>query len=286
MKQNCLKFSQQPFGNFLMMLATLYVQLGLWCLLLPAGWGAVIFVVLVAMSLLGLALVYWSSPRRLLALLPMPPVVAIRNVAWQVSLARLAQRLHIATPQLDKATSPLAIAFALGGSRRRTTIVLEEEFMAALTQQEVDAILAHELCHIAQGHTWQLTLLQAAFLPLLLPISFIIGGSVEILSGGRAWFGMTSRKLLSGLPYVFFPLTSLLVIMLMRRWEYAADNAAAQLVGKENILATLRCLHGVFMPGANWNQLTAFDQHRLRRVCNFFSTHPSIPQRITALWRS
>ena len=126
----------------------------------------------------------------------------------------------------------------------------------------------------------------AALLPLIFPLAFILGGLVEIFSGGRAWFGIRSRQLLSVLPYVVFPLTSLLVMMLMRQWEFAADKAAAQLVGKEKILATLRCLHGVFMPGANWNQLTAFDQQGFRRIYNFFSTHPSIPQRITALWRS
>lgn len=287
MNQICLKFSRQPSGSFLLLLVPLYLQLGLWCLLLPARLSIAVFIVLVALSLLGMVLAYKSSPQTLLALMPVQqPVVAISATAWQQSLARLAQQLQIATPRLYKTVPSLAIAFALGGSRQRTTIVLDEEFMAALTQQEVDAILAHELCHIAQGHTWQLTLLQAALLPLLLPLAFIIGGSVDVLSGRRRWFGMTSRKLLSGLPYVFFPLTSLVVMRLMRRWEFAADKAAAHLVGKDKILATLRCLHGVFMPEANWNQLTAFDQKRFRRFYNFFSTHPSIPQRITALWRS
>jgi heat shock protein HtpX len=278
--------SQPPLGSFLLLLATVYLQLGLWCQWLPAGLTPVVFGVLLIASTLGMLLAYWSTPAGLFSLMPMRPVVGIRHPAWHLSLARLARQLKITPPQLHQATSPLAVAFALGGSIQRSAIVLEEEFVSALTQEEVDAILAHELCHIALGHTWRLTLLQGALIPLLFPLALILGGILELVSGRRAWFGSTAHKLLSGLPYLFFPLTSLLVMMLMRRWEFAADKAAAQLVGKENILATLRCLHGVFMPDANWNQLTAFEQRRFRRLFNYFSTHPSIPQRITTLWRN
>jgi len=274
---------QSPLVGLLLLLGTLYLQLALWCQLLPHGMQVGVLSGLIIMSFIGLALVSGVAPGHLVRYLPLLPSGMPATSPYQQRLLTLCSRARLPVPQLQFTATAGSLAYAIGSTPQRSMIALEESFLNALSVDEVDAILAHELGHISLGHSAQLTLLHGAVLPLMLPLA----GLFAVVSGGlrRRFAVPVLRGALLLLPYVFLPLTSLLVLFCMRRWEYAADRFAVELVGKSAVLATLRSLHGVFMPEASWSQLTAFNERGLHRLFKQFSTHPSIPQRITALWR-
>lgn len=271
--------------QLVLLLAISTVQLSLWCLLLPADSWQLVFFIFLSLGMLGMLIAWRISPAWLGRILPVSSNMISKSELYQQRTQQLARRSSLPVPEVHAVNQSGVLACAMGGARRRALIRLDADFLQAMTAEETDAILAHELGHIALGHTAQLTLLQSALLPVLLLPALLPGLIMCLLWWRHRSLVHDVRSALSVLPYVIFPLTSLLVMIMMRRWEYAADRFAARLVGKSAVLATLRCLHGVLMPEASWSQLTAFRQERLHWLYSRISTHPTIPQRITALWR-
>lgn len=279
-RDNQVKSSGFPWG-LLLLLSTVLMQLVVVSLWFVPQYTLVIIIMWLLLSILGMGVIWILDPCHYSQWLT-PWVTQTASERYQL-IAQELRRFAQFTPVVMRVSHSPALAYAIGAQSKGAMIGLDETFLDAMKPQEVEAIIAHEMGHIALGHTQQLTLLQAALMPLLLPIAAV--GAIILGVGRRQQTRRVFFTFMSVSPHILLPLTSVTVMMLMRHWEYAADRYAANLVGKPTVLATLRCLHGVFMPEVSWNQVTAFDDRRLQRWLRPFTTHPSIPQRITALWR-
>ena len=200
---------------------------------------------------------------------------------WMTQLiTQLSNRLGISQPELYALTSEGINAFALGDARTSGVVFFHKQMLAHLTQDEVEAVLAHELAHLASGHAMLMTFLQGMTAPLIAPVAACAGFFMSLLFGIRG-FRQHLIQIYHMLSILLFPVTTLLIALVMRQWEYAADAQAARLVGKTKYIAALQCLHGSFFQHPDLLNYAAGksaadnDQWAL--------SHPSLKQRIHAL---
>ena len=131
-------------------------------------------------------------------------------------------------------------AFAIDNLTRHGHVLLHQQVLTSLTHDEVEAILAHEICHIEKGHAGILTFMQGVMLPITLPLALLINSMFSRFFGSSSF----KTKLLrtnSLLSFICFPLTSIVLLLFSRYWEYEADACASSLVGKEQYQHALRC---------------------------------------------
>lgn len=195
-------------------------------------------------------------------------------------IGHLSQRLGIRAPDVYALNTDGINAFALGHIGSSGVVFYHARMLAHLTQDEVEAVMAHELAHLAEGHAVITTFLQGMTAPLLVPVAACAGYFMSLLFGIRG-FRQHFLQLHHMLNILLFPVTTVLLALLMRQWEYAADARAARLVGKVKYIAALQCLHGSFFQAPDLLNLAAVrsaadnDQWAL--------SHPRLKQRIRAL---
>jgi Zn-dependent protease with chaperone function len=200
---------------------------------------------------------------------------------WMRQIVRqLAQRLGMYPPDLYILSSEGINAFALGDARTSGAVFFHGHMLAHLTQDEVESVLAHELAHLASGHAMLMTFLQGMTAPLIAPLAGLAGIFISLLFGIRG-FKQYFIQVYHMLSMLLFPVTALLIALVMRQWEYAADAQAAQLVGKARYIAALQCLHGSFFQHPDLLNLSA-GQPTLDND-QWALSHPSLKQRIHAL---
>jgi heat shock protein HtpX len=203
---------------------------------------------------------------------------------WLRSITQqLAQRLTIAEPEVHILRTDGLNAFAIDNLTRRGHIMLHQQIISSLTHDEIEAIVAHEMCHIEKGHAGVLTFMQGVMLPISLPLSLLICIVFCLVTG----FDQFKPKLLqvnSFLSFALFPFTSVVLLLVSRGWEYEADACASSLVGKNQYLQVLRCLHGSFFQHPNF--LATIKKHGKTKTRDGGITHPSLTQRINALQES
>ena len=198
----------------------------------------------------------------------------------QLIVRQLSHRLGISQPGLYGLSTEGINAFALGDARKSGVVFFHVQMLAHLTQDEVESVLAHELVHLASGHAMLMTFLQGMTAPLIAPLAACTGLFMSLLFGVRG-FKQHFIQVYHMLSVLLFPVTTVLIALVMRQWEYAADAQAARLVGKTKYIAALQCLHGSFFQHPDLLNLTTGqpasnnDQWAL--------SHPSLKQRIHAL---
>lgn len=201
--------------------------------------------------------------------------------AWLHRLvSELSNRLGIQKPALHPLSAEGINAFALGDARTGGVVFFHRQMLLQLTQDEVEAVLAHELAHLDAGHTMMMTFLQGMTAPLLAPVAVCASLFISMLFGIR---GIRQHfiQIYHMLNVLLFPLTSLLIALVMRQWEYAADAQAARMVGKAKYIAALQCLHGSFFQQPDLLSLSssrAFPEND-----QWALSHPRLKQRIQAL---
>lgn len=192
----------------------------------------------------------------------------------------LSQRLGMSPPELYTLASDGINAFALGDARTSGAVFFHRQMLTHLTQDEVESVLAHELAHLAAGHARLMTFLQGMIAPLIVPMAVCAGFFISLLFGIRG-FRQHFIQVYHMLSVLLFPVTTVLIALVMRQWEYKADAQAAKLVGKAKYIAALQCLHGSFFQHSDLLNLSTAqatpdnDQWAL--------SHPSLKQRIHAL---
>ncbi len=211
------------------------------------------------------------------------------RVQWlSVMNQQLAYQANIAEPEICILNTVGINAFALDSIFGRGYVLLHGHILSSLTQDEIEAVLAHEICHIAKGHASILTFVQGMTVGVTMPIALLLNVCLGIFTRFRH-FRRRLIKLNSLILFLSFPITSLFIMLVTRQWEYEADHCAAGIVGKQQYLQVLRCLHGSFfqhpnllsrsswLPG-NANVLSQWLKRPVSRL-----SHPSLAQRIKAL---
>ena len=266
-------------SHALLLGASLLAQLWLVGLLVLALAPATLFYISALLLVAGLLLLAVLKPlcRMLFRVSAVP--------AWMELLAaNHANALSLPKPQLYQLATPGINAFALSGIGRAGIILFHSQIIRQLTQDEIEAVIAHELAHLSARHSTVMTFLQGMAMPVVLPLALCLSLCVWMLPGKRS-IRNSFINAYSVCSVLIFPLSSACIAVVSRQWEYRADAVAARLVGSHRYVATLRCLHGMFFQHPDMLSMTVMSA-RASRCDEWGISHPGLGRRIAALRES
>jgi heat shock protein HtpX len=206
---------------------------------------------------------------------------------WLVDMvARLARAAGVGMPEVGVFQSPAPNAFATGYSRDAALVAVSTGLLAAMNEEEIEAVLGHELTHVANGDMVTLTLIQGVVNTFVIFLSRIIGNIVDRMffrsedGRGPAYFlSVIASQILLGI------LASMIVMAFSRWREFRADRGGAHLAGIPNMIAALQALKRAHEPLPS-QQFAAFGITSgavSRGIQRLFMSHPPLDERIAAL---
>ena len=236
-------------------------------------------------SLISLAMSKWMAKRAMGVKVIERPANA--DEEWLVSTVRaLAGQAGIGVPEVGVFDSPQPNAFATGARRDAALVAVSTGLLRGMSRSEVEAVLGHEITHVANGDMVTLTLIQGVVNTFVIFLSRIVGSIVDrSLSRdgeGRGGIGYFVTVMVTQL--VLGILASMIVMWFSRRREFRADAGGARLSGRNNMIAALERLKAAHEPSLP-TQLAAFGigggpGTGLQRL---FLSHPPLEERIAAL---
>lgn len=205
--------------------------------------------------------------------------------AWLLAtVAAQAQRAGIAMPEVAVYDGE-PNAFATGASKNASLVAVSTGLLASMTQEEVEAVLAHEVAHIANGDMVTLTLIQGVVNTFVIFLARVVAYAVDSFlrkdeesSGPGIAYTITAIVC----DILFGILASIIVAWFSRQREYRADRGAAQIMGTPRPMIDALARLGGFQPGALPKNMAASGIAG-GGVLSLFSSHPSCEERIAAL---
>ena len=205
---------------------------------------------------------------------------------WLVDTVRkYAADAGIGMPEVGIFDSPQVNAFATGMTKNNSLVAVSSGLLQQMTREEAEAVLGHEIAHIANGDMVTLALIQGVVNTFVMFLSRVIGHTVDRVvfkserSNGPAFFiTMIIAELVLGV------LASIIVMWFSRKREFRADLGGASLAGRQNMIAALERLDSLH-PAPLPEKMAAFgisggDASGIKRL---FMTHPPLQERIAAL---
>lgn len=237
-------------------------------------------------SLISLAMSKWMAKRSTGAVVIDQPQNATEQ--WLVStVKRQAEKAGIGMPEVAVYDSPEMNAFATGMNKNNALVAVSTGLLRNMREEEVEAVLAHEVSHIANGDMVTMTLIQGVVNTFVIFMARLIAGAIsnatrssdseESESGGFAY--MITVFVLE---MIFGVLASTIVMWFSRQREYRADAGAAKLVGAQKMVAALERLrnnHESQLEGS----MMAFGIANKPAASELFMSHPPLEKRIAAL---
>lgn len=201
------------------------------------------------------------------------------------TVSRLARDAGIGMPTVAIYPGQEINAFATGAKRDDALVAVSVGLLNQMQTDEQEAVLAHEISHIANGDMVTLTLIQGVVNTFVIFFARIAANLISNALGGRngqglGFFGYIAVVMV--LEIIFGLLASVVVHWFSRRREYAADAGSAGLVGKQKMIQALQRLKGSQEPELEGN-LVAFGI--LGKGSELMATHPTLDNRIAALQR-
>ena len=211
-----------------------------------------------------------------------------RDEQWLVdTVASLAQDAGIGMPEVGIFPSDAANAFATGWNRNDALVAVSSGLMRRFDKDEVRAVLAHEIGHVANGDMITLTLIQGVVNTFVMFFARIIGHTVDrVVFKTERGYGLGYYAVTIVAEIVLGILASMIVMWFSRYREYRADAAGAQLAGSSSMIAALQRLKvEQGLPDDLPGELTAFGIRPGGRtgLAALFSSHPPLDDRILAL---
>ena len=205
---------------------------------------------------------------------------------WLVDMvARLARAAGVGMPEVGVFQSPQPNAFATGYRRDAALVAVSTGLLAAMNEQEVEAVLGHELTHVSNGDMVTLTLIQGVVNTFVIFLSRIIGNVVD-RTLFRSEDGRGPAYFLSVIvSQVLLGILANMIVMAFSRWrEFRADRGGAHLAGVPNMIAALEALKRSHEP-LPAQQFAAFGITGpvSRGIQRLFMSHPPLDERIAAL---
>lgn len=203
------------------------------------------------------------------------------------TVQRQSQQAGIPMPEVAIYDSPEPNAFATGASKKSSLVAVSTGLMRNMTQAEVEAVLAHEISHIANGDMVTLTLIQGVVNTFVIFFARVIASVIDNATrsnsqNGQGLGGIAYFAIVMVLELVFGILASIIVMWFSRQREFRADAGAAKLVGAHNMVAALRRLQGA--PESTLDgSMMAFGIQTKRSFSELFMSHPPLAKRIQAL---
>ncbi len=205
--------------------------------------------------------------------------------AWLLdTVRRLAERAGIAMPEVAIYEGD-PNAFATGAFKNSALVAVSTGLLRGMTREEVEAVLGHEVAHIANDDMVTLTLIQGVLNTFVVFLSRVIGYFVDNLlrkndeesSGPGMGYYVTSIVLDIVLGFV----ASMIVAWFSRQREFRADAGSAQLLGRKQPMINALARLGQMQPGALPNNVAALGI--TGDLSKLFASHPPLEERIAAL---
>ena len=234
-------------------------------------------------SFISLAMSKWIAKRSTGARVIEQPANATE--AWLVNtVQRQARDAGIGMPEVAIYDAPDMNAFATGMRRDASLVAVSTGLLRGMSKEEVEAVLAHEVSHIANGDMVTMTLLQGVLNTFVIFLSRIVGHIIDrvVLKNERGYGIGYFVSVLAA--QVLLGILASLIVMWFSRWrEFRADAGSAKLNGREPMIRALQRLGGG-QPAHLPESLEAFGISGGKRdFGKLFLSHPPIPERIAAL---
>lgn len=206
--------------------------------------------------------------------------------AWLLAtVQQQAARAGIDMPEVAVYDSPDVNAFATGARRNAALVAVSTGLLRNMQRNEVEAVLAHEVSHVANGDMVTLALIQGVVNTFVIVLSRLIGRFVDqaIFRSERGHGpGFFITVLIA--QFVLGILASIIVFWFSRQREFRADAGGAHLAGNGNMIAALERLQAAHTPNALPDSMKAFGiSGGPGRLGRLFMSHPPLPERIAAL---
>ena len=235
-------------------------------------------------SLISLAISKWMAVRAMGVQIIRQP--SSTDEQWLLDTVRaLANKAGVGMPDVGIFDSPQPNAFATGPRRDSALVAVSSGLLSSMNRTEIEAVLGHELTHVANGDMVTLTLIQGVVNTFVIFLSRIVGNIVDRSTSrdsdgrGIAYFiTVMVTQLVLGI------LASIIVMWFSRQREFRADAGGARLAGRERMISALERLkaaHDEPLPA----HLDAFGiaGGEGRSLMRLFMSHPPIEERIAAL---
>jgi heat shock protein HtpX len=203
---------------------------------------------------------------------------------WLVeTVRRQAQQAGIGMPEVAIYESQEVNAFATGANQNNALVAVSRGLLEGMSQDEIEAVLAHEVSHVANGDMITMALIQGVVNTFVILLARLVGSIAASNSRGN---GHAVYALTSFIAEIIFGLLAMPIVMWFSRYrEFHADAGAAKLAGSQKMIAALRRLQTV-SAGQLPDQLSAFGINSSPSrdfIRKLFSSHPPLEERIAAL---
>ncbi|MGD9000055.1 MAG: protease HtpX [Granulosicoccaceae bacterium] len=206
---------------------------------------------------------------------------------WLVdTVRRQARQAGIGMPEVAIYNAPEINAFATGASRNKALVAVSSGLLQGMSRDEAEAVLGHEVSHVANGDMVTLTLIQGVVNTFVIFLSRVIGHVVDrvvfkVERGHGPAFFITAfiAQIVLGI------LASTIVMWFSRQREFRADAGGAKLAGRQKMIAALERLRTQHGAAPLPDQLAAFGFNGglAQGMKKLFMSHPPLEQRIAAL---
>jgi len=229
-------------------------------------------------SFVSLAMSKWIAKRSVGAVVIEQP--ANQQEAWLIDIVKFqASQAGIGMPEVAVWDSPEINAFATGMNRNNALVAVSTGLLGSMTKDEAEAVLAHEISHVANGDMVTLALIQGVVNTFVFFFARIAASALSRGSNNRFMYFMTVMFF----QFVFGILASIIVMWFSRRREYRADEGGANIAGGQKMIAALQRLQGDSQESHLDGQLVAFGISGKKAMAALFLSHPPLEERIAAL---
>ena len=206
------------------------------------------------------------------------------------TVAQQSRQAGIAMPQVAIYHAPDINAFATGARRDASLVAVSTGLLQNMSRDEAEAVIAHEISHIANGDMVTMTLIQGVVNTFVIFISRILAQIAAGFMGGNRDEGEESN----GNPLIYFAVSMVLELVfgilasIITMWfslhrEFHADAGSAKLVGREKMIAALQRLKTSYEPQEANSMMAFCINGKSKSLSELFMSHPPLDKRIEAL---
>ena len=198
-----------------------------------------------------------------------------------------ARNVGVGMPEVGIFDSPEPNAFATGASRNSALVAVSSGLLQRMGRQEVEAVVGHEMTHVANGDMVTLALIQGVVNTFVIFLARVIGYLVDrvVLKNDRDSLGIGYWVTSIAAELVLGILASIIVMWFSRRREFRADAGGAQLAGRDRMVSALQRLKALYEPSTLPQAVEAFgiSGKQSGGLARLFMSHPPLEERIAAL---
>ena len=237
-------------------------------------------------SIISLLMSKWSAKRMVGAQVIVDPYDPTER--WLVdTVKRLSLSAGIGMPEVAIYDAPDVNAFATGWNRNSALVAVSRGLLDSMTKDEAEAVLGHEISHVANGDMVTLALIQGVVNTFVMFFAKLFGLFIDALLRGKdeqsrgPGIGSFIAEIVAQL--VLGVLASIIVMWFSRHREFRADAGGASLAGREKMIAALERLKMNHEQAALPKEMAAFGISDEGGFSRLFMTHPPLEERIAAL---